>query len=296
MAEGFQHFLNSAGKFPLLSHEQELMLGRQVQAWIELRDLDNLTPQQKRTCRMGKRAYDKFFKSNLRLVVSVSKKYARMCNFLTVDDLIQEGCLGLGRAIEKFDPTRGYKFSTYAYWWIRQGITRAQTQQDSHIRLPGPCVDALRKVRKWIPSFVAENKRFPTVEEMALHAEITRDSMRAYLPHILGIQSLNVNINNAENNGSALIDLIPSSMESPLEAVATSDAWEVVQAMLPKLTPKQRFALSCHWGLEGSPQMNLREIGDELGVSRESARGHEMKAMRRIRVLAGSRVQGALVA
>ena len=85
-------------------------------------------------------------------------------------------------------------------------------------------------------------------------------------------------------------------MESPLEAVATSDAWEVVQAMLPKLTPKQRFALSCHWGLEGSPQMNLREIGDELGLSREAARGHEMKAIRRIRVLAGSRVQETFAA
>jgi len=296
MAEGFQHFLNSAGKFPLLSHEQELMLGRDVQAWIAIRDLDVMTPEQKRTARIGRRAYDKFFKSNLRLVVSVAKKYARMCQFLTVDDLIQEGCLGLSRAIEKFDPARGYKFSTYAYWWIRQGITRAQTQQDSHIRLPGPCVDALRKVRQMIPGFVAEHKRFPTVEEMAEHANITRDSMRAYLPHILGIQSLNVKVSNAEDNGSQLIDLIASSVESPLDKAATSDAWEVVQTMLPKLTPKQRFALSCHWGLEGSPQMNLREIGDELGVSRESARGHEMKAMRRIRVLAASKVRGALVA
>ena len=120
MAEGFQHFLNSAGKYPLLSDEQELMLGRQVQAWVEIRDLDNPTPEQKRICRIGKRAYDKFFKSNLKLVVSVAKKYARLCNFLTLDDLIQEGCLGLGRAVEKFDPTRGYKFSTYAYWWSRQ--------------------------------------------------------------------------------------------------------------------------------------------------------------------------------
>ena len=296
MAEGFQHFLNSAGKYPLLSDEQELMLGRQVQAWVELRDLDNLTPEQKRICRMGRRAYDKFFKSNLRLVVSVAKKYARLCNFLTVDDLIQEGCLGLGRAVEKFDPTRGYKFSTYAYWWIRQGITRAKTQQDSHIRLPSTCVDSLQKVRKWIPGFVAENKRFPTVEEMAEHAEITRDSMRAYLPHILDVQSLNVRVNNAEDNGSALIDLIPAPMESPLDAVATSDAWEVVQAMLPKLSPKQRFALSYHWGLEGSPQLNLREIGDEMGLSREAARGHEQKAIRRIRILAGSRVANALVA
>ena len=296
MAESFQHFLNSAGKYPLLSHEQELMLGRQVQAWIQIRDLDTMTPEQKRICKTGKRAYDKFLKSNLRLVVSVSKKYARMCNFLTVDDLIQEGCIGLSRAVEKFDPTRGYKFSTYAYWWIRQGITRAQTQQDSHIRLPGPCVDALRKIRSWIPGFVAEHKRFPTVEEMAAHASITLDSMRAYLPHIMGVQSLNVKVNNGDESGSALIDLIPSSMESPLEAVATSDAWEVVKAMLPKLTPKQRFALSCHWGLEGSPQLNLREIGDEMGLSREAARGHEMKAMRRIRVLSASRVRGALAA
>ena len=296
MAEGFQHFLNSAGKYPLLSDEQELMLGRQVQAWVEIRDLDNPTPEQKRICRIGKRAYDKFFKSNLKLVVSVAKKYARLCNFLTLDDLIQEGCLGLGRAVEKFDPTRGYKFSTYAYWWIRQSITRAKSQQDSHIRLPIACVDSLQKVRAWIPGFVAENRRFPTVEEMADYADITRESMRAYLPHILGIQSLNVKVSNAEDNGSALIDLIPSPMESPLEAVATSDAWEVVQSTLPKLTPKQRFALSCHWGLEGSPKMNLREIGEEMGCSRENARGHEMKALRRLRILTASRVRDAVTA
>lgn len=290
MAQGFQHFLNSAGKYPLLTHDQELMLGRQVQAWIELRDLDNLTPEQKRTTRMGERAYNKFFKSNLRLVISVSKKYAHLCNFHTMDDLIQEGCFGLSRAIEKFDPTRGYKFSTYAYWWIRQAITRSMTQTESHIRLPIACVETHKKLRAWIPSFVAEHRRYPNNDEMAEHCGINKPSLLNYLTHIKGVQSLNVKINHDGAEGTPLIDLIASPVSDPLEIAETSDAWEVVQESLKKLTERQRYSLSCHWGLEGLPQMTLKEIGESIGVSKEMIRAHERQAINKIRVLSGAEV------
>ena len=280
----------------MLTHEQELTLGRQVQAWEQIKDIENPTPEQKRIIRTGKRAYEKFFKSNLRLVISVSKKYAHLCSFHTLDDLIQEGCFGLARAIQKFDPSRGYKFSTYAYWWVRQAITRSMTQTESHIRLPMACVDTHKKLRAWVPGFVIEHKRYPSNDEMAEHCGISKPALLGYLTHIKGVQSLDVKVTHNNAEGSALIDLIPAPVDTPLQAAETSDAWEVVQSALPKLTEQQRFVLSCHWGLEGSPQLNLREIGTEINRSREYARNIESKAIRKVRVLVGPKARKVLAA
>lgn len=283
MSQTFQHFLNSAGKYPLLTKDQELMLGRQIKAWQEIKDIENPTPEQKRIIRNGKRAYEKFFKSNLRLVISVAKKYAHLCTFHSIDDLIQEGCFGLSRAIEKFDYSRGYKFSTYAYWWVRQAITRSMSQQENHIRLPVTCVEALSKVRKWIPGFVLEHKRFPSVEEMAEHSGVSLDSMKAYLPHILGVISLDIKVNSGDKNSHDLIDIIPAPIDSPLEAVEATDAREVVSQLFPKLKSREQHIINLHWGLNNDAPVSLRDISEDLGISRESARQCEKTAMKKMR-------------
>ena len=118
---------------PLLTHEEELLLGRSVQQWLALEIEGSPTPEQKRIIRRGQKAKERMFNANLRLVVSIAKRYTRAVTKLELADLIQEGCIGLNRAIEKFDPARGYKFSTYSYWWIRQGITRAINQLERTI-------------------------------------------------------------------------------------------------------------------------------------------------------------------
>ena len=122
MSSGVQFLMNAAGRFPLLTAEEELIYSRQVQRWLQWEHIDSalLTAQQRRDIKTGQRAYQRFFNANLRLVISVSKKLTRSCRFLSMEDLFSEGCIGLATGIKKFDPERGYKFSTYAYWWIWQ--------------------------------------------------------------------------------------------------------------------------------------------------------------------------------
>ena len=287
MSESFQHFLNSAGKFPLLTKDQELMLGKQVQAWLEIKDVTNPTPDQKRIIRMGERAYRKFFQSNIRLVVSIAKKYAHLCKFHSLDDLIQEGSFGLSRAVQKFDPTRGYKFSTYAYWWIRQSITRAMSQTESHIRLPVTCVECLNKVRKFIPDYVSEHGSFPDVAAMAEHADVSVEAMKGYLPYILGIRSLDERVSNAHDNGSHLVELIESDVMDPFEQMEYDDAWEVVSRLLPKLSGRQLHTINHRFGLlNGGKTKTLRETGVTMGVSQETTRKYEKNALATMKVAA----------
>ena len=308
-------YLRDIGRVPLLSHEQEITLGRQVQELVRLEEAEaefkmrqghepsreemasslGISPAVlRRRLINGRRAKERMVAANLRLVVSVAKKYTK--RNMELLDLIQEGTIGLVRGVEKFDPTRGYKFSTYAYWWIRQAITRSMTQTESHIRLPMACVDTHKKLRAWVPGFVIEHKRYPSNDEMAEHCGISKPALLGYLTHIKGVQSLDVKVTHNNAEGSALIDLIPAPVDTPLQAAETSDAWEVVQSALPKLTEQQRFVLSCHWGLEGSPLLNLREIGTEINRSREYARNIESKAIRKVRVLVGPRARQVLAA
>ena len=287
MSESFQHFLNSAGKFPLLTKDQELMLGKQVQAWVELQDVTNPTPAQKRIIRTGERAYRKFFQSNIRLVVSIAKKYAHLCKFHSLDDLIQEGSFGLSRAVQKFDPTRGYKFSTYAYWWIRQSITRAMSQTESHIRLPVTCVECLNKVRKFIPNYVQEHGHFPDVAAMADHADVSVEAMKGYLPYILGIRSLDEKVKNSHDNGAQLVELIESDVMDPLEQMEYDDAWEVVSRLLPKLSDRQLHTINQRFGLlNGGKTKTLRDTGSTMGVSQETTRKYEKAALSKMKVAA----------
>ena len=285
MTDTFRDFLNTAGRYPLLTANEEVILSRQVQAWVDLKGQDpaELTPRQKRDIRVGQRAYNKFFQSNIRLVVNVAKKFAYICNFHTMDDLIQEGCIGLARAIEKFDGSRGYKFSTYAYWWIRQAIQRSMTQRESHIRLPINAVDKLHKIKKWMPSFYREHRRVPTIKEMAEFAELSVDAVKSYLPHISGVGSLDIPTDKQTDGGSTLIDFVPDTAPSLYELIEQNDAWEVVRDSLPKLREREKNIISSHWGLNGHEKKTLNELAQEDGASRERIRQVELQGINKLR-------------
>ena len=149
-------YLGNIGRIPLLTADQEIILGKQIAAGLELEDLESPTPAQQRKIRAGKRAFNKMFEANLRLVVALANKYKRRVKTLDFEDLLQEGNLGLQIAVRKFDYSRGYKFSTYAYWWIRQAITRAINISDSTIRLPTHLAEKLSKIRTFSYRHMAE--------------------------------------------------------------------------------------------------------------------------------------------
>ena len=162
----FSDYLAEIGRYPLLTKSQEIMLARQVQVWLTA---EEPTPKQ---VRMGKRAYDKLIKCNLRLVVSIAKKFRTRVSKAELLDLVQEGNIGLSHGVKKFDPERGYAMSTYVYWWIRQGITRYLSCSDRIIRLPSHAGEMLAKLRKWTPNFFLIHGRAPTLQESADYCEV----------------------------------------------------------------------------------------------------------------------------
>jgi len=283
--EGIAWFLDQAGRIPLLTHEEEILLGRAVQAWMPIRDIENPTLEQKRIIRAGKRAYERMFNANLRLVVNVSKKYLVAVRHLELQDLVQEGCVGLSRAIEKFDPTRGFKFSTYSYWWIRQGVSRAISQQDRCIRLPINAIECLNKVRNWAPVFLEEHGRAPSFEECAEHCGVTPIVMRRYLMHSTGVGSLDQTARNDEHS-SELIDLVAGTEASPMDAMELDDGMEKVKTWMARLTDKEATIITLMYGLDGEGDRVGREVGEALGCSRQAVQQTAKKAMNRMRLQA----------
>ena len=166
-------YLHEIGKIPLLTAEEEIILNRQILEWLPLRDrIGPFTKKERRIERIGKRAHKRFMEANLRLVVSVAKKYSPIVKTLTMMDLIQEGNVGLVKAVEKFDGTRGYKFSTYAYWWIRQAITRSIQMQDRMIRLPGHVHDKMTKIRFFVEQYYHSNGCKPSLKTVSKEFDI----------------------------------------------------------------------------------------------------------------------------
>jgi RNA polymerase sigma factor (sigma-70 family) len=282
---GVSWFLDQAGRVPLLTHEEELLHGRAVQEWIAVRDTVAPTPAQKRTIRAGRRAYDRMFNANLKLVVNVSKKYLVAVRSLELSDLIQEGCFGLSRAIEKFDPARGYKFSTYAYWWIRQGVSRAISQQDRTIRLPINAIECLNKVRNWAPVFLEEHGRAPTFEECAAYCEITPIVMRRYLMHSTGVGSLDQTARN-DDNSCELIDLVVGTEASPMDVMELDDGIEKVQSWMGALSDKEVTVITLMYGLDGGGTRVGEKIGQAIGHSRQAAQQAAKRALDKMRLQA----------
>lgn len=204
-----QSYLNEIGRYPLLTKAQEVLLGTQVQAWMAIKDKDeaNYTEEEKLIARVGKRAKEKFIKCNLRLVVNVARKYVGRCTTLDLMDLVQEGNLGLTRAVEKFDPTRGYAMSTYAYWWIRQAIQRSMQFSDLTIRLPIGVHDGAFRISKATELLTKELNREPTLQEIAERAGMTVEEIKGVASAPRALTSLDKKCDEAEGT-STLIELI----------------------------------------------------------------------------------------
>ncbi|NDG24173.1 MAG: RNA polymerase sigma factor, RpoD/SigA family, partial [Synechococcaceae bacterium WBB_10_009] len=279
-------YLSTIGRVPLLTPAEEIELGNQVQAMMRLvednRD-EQYSDQDKRTIRLGRRSKERMMKANLRLVVSVAKKYQG--KGLELLDLIQEGSLGLERAVEKFDPTRGYKFSTYAFWWIRQSMTRAIACQSRTIRLPVHLAERLSAVRKVSLDLAHKLGAMPSRKEIAEAMEMPIEELDSLLRQALTTSSLDAPVNGEEGR-SFLGDLIADqSHAEPLEQVERSIHHEQLGRWLSHLTDQERQVLELRFGLEGEERHTLAEIGRMLDVSRERVRQVELKALRKLRHL-----------
>ena len=283
-------YLATIGRIPLLTPAEEIELGNQVQQLMQLTedgtissDSETFSNKQKRMIRVGLRAKQRMMKANLRLVVSVAKKYQG--KGLELLDLIQEGSLGLERAVEKFDPTRGYKFSTYAFWWIRQSMTRAIACQSRTIRLPVHLSERLTTIRKVSLDLAHKLGAMPNRLEIAEAMDIPVEELDSLLRQALTTSSLDAPVNGEEGR-SFLGDLIAdSSADEPLDIVEQRIHHEQLGRWLSHLSEQEQNVLRLRFGLEGNERHTLAEIGRMMEVSRERVRQVELKALRKLRNL-----------
>ncbi len=283
-------YLATIGRVPLLTPAEEIELGNQVQVMMNLTEdgmvdekTKKFTSHERRLIRIGRRAKERMMKANLRLVVSVAKKYQG--KGLELLDLVQEGSLGLERAVEKFDPTRGYKFSTYAFWWIRQSMTRAIACQSRTIRLPVHLSERLATIRKVSLDLAHKLGAMPNRVEIAEEMDIDVEELDSILRQALTTSSLDAPVN-GDDGRSFLGDLIAdSSAEEPLDKVEQSIHQEQLGRWLTHLSEQEQHVLKLRFGLEGNDRHTLAEIGRLLEVSRERVRQVELKSLRKLRNL-----------
>ena len=280
-AVGF--YLSSIGRIPLLTAAEEIELAHHVQAMKELRDVPEkeLTPRQRHKVRMGKRARDRMMAANLRLVVSVAKKYQNQG--LELLDLVQEGAIGLERAVDKFDPAMGYKFSTYAYWWIRQGMTRAIDNSARTIRLPIHISEKLSKMRRISRELSHRFGRQPNRLELANAMGIEPRELEDLISQSAPCASLDAHARGEEDR-STLGELIPDPNGSePMEGMDRSIQKEHLGGWLSQLNEREQKILRLRFGLDGEEPLTLAEIGRQINVSRERVRQLEAKAILKLR-------------
>ena len=279
-------YLSSIGRVPLLTPAEEIELGNQVQTMMNLVEQGEdaeFTAHEKKLIRVGRRSKERMMKANLRLVVSVAKKYQG--KGLELLDLIQEGSLGLERAVEKFDPTRGYKFSTYAFWWIRQSMTRAIACQSRTIRLPVHLSERLATVRKATMDLAHKLGAMPSRREIATELGMGLEELDGLLRQALTTSSLDAPISGEEGR-SFLGELIADPRnEEPLDAVERRMHHEQLGRWLSYLTAQEKQVLEMRFGLGGEQRHTLAEIGRLMDVSRERVRQVELKALRKLRNL-----------
>ena len=271
MADPLRDYLNEIGKIPLLTGAEEIELGHAIKRMTEIRDNDNPTKQQQRIIKIGKRAKERMIKGNLRLVVGVAKKYKHMTNRLTMHDLVQEGNIGLIRAVELFDPERGYKFSTYAYWWIRQGIMRAIQTYDRIIKLPSGAIEVLRKVRSFSIEYQRQHGRAPSIESCAEFANITPRAMKYYIAASIDAGSLDAKVNNS-GEASTYIELIAADDDPTSDDVELETRIEAVHQALTHMSDEARQLIELRHGLKNNEPKSMRDIAKALNLAQDNTK------------------------
>jgi len=289
-------YLRDIGRIPLLEHDEEILLGRQVQRLMVLLEMkkdlelnneglaeamDVSVKQIKKELREGTRAKDKMDTANLRLVVSVAKKYTK--RNMELLDIIQEGTIGLVRGVEKFDPGRGYKFSTYAYWWIRQGITRAIAEKSRAIRLPIHVTENLNRLKKAQRELSQLNGMMPDVFQLAEHLGFTVDEIKDLMCKARQPTSLEIKI--GENRDTSLIDLLEDESKLPEKLLERQCIKEDIRDLIKDLPEMQAAVITMRYGIgEGILEpMSMTAIGQILNMSRDRVRTLEQKAIKGLR-------------
>ena len=293
-------YLQDIGRVERLSQEEELTLARLVQErerllalrpeeaatggeaqerelWARAAGLS--TAALRRALHQGRRAKERMIQANLRLVVAVAKKYQQ--RGLELLDLVQEGTLGLERGVERFDPTRGFRFSTYAYWWIRQAITRALASQSRTIRLPVHITEKLNRIRRLQRELSHQLGRSPTVAELAAALGLSEEVVRLTLECQPRPISLDVRV--GRGHDIELRELLEDPHATPEQCLTREQLHEDLERLLGELSGREALVIRQRFGLEDDTPRTLTEIGEQLQLSRERVRQIETRALLKLR-------------